>query len=208
MLAPAERRGAAADFLRRDILDMCRDVPDMAARIDDRAEPVAVELVLDRPLQGRAGSDGFFRHNIDIREIEVQPDRRAADRRRGERAHLGMLVGEHDEAVADFELGMADPAAGSVEFHAELGAEHLLVEINRRRAAAHNQIGGQARITIRDRFYRGHRRLHLSLRDAGPDSALKAMAETGALLVPRGRRSVAAPNGSIADNARLHTLTL
>jgi hypothetical protein len=34
------------------------------------------------------------------------------------------------------------------------------------------------------------------------------MPASGALVVLQGRRSVAAPQGSIADNARLHTLTL
>ncbi len=128
----------------------------MAERIDNRAEPVTVELVLDRPLQRRTGGNGFLRHRIDILEIEVQPDRRAADRRRRERAHFGVLVGQHDEAVADLELGMADPAARRVELHAQCGAEHLLVELDRRGAVAHDQIGAEARITFRDGFHCRH----------------------------------------------------
>src|SRR5437868_5554534 len=103
VLAPAQRRRTAADLVGRDILDMRRDVPEMAKRIDNRAKPVTVELVLDRPLQRRTGGDGFLRDRVDILEIDMQPDRRAADCRWRERAHFGMLVGQHNETVADLE---------------------------------------------------------------------------------------------------------
>ena len=56
-------------------------------------------------------------------------------------AHLGELVRQHDERVADLELGVADLAVGAGHAHPLLGAEDLGVELDRVRAPSTHRYG-------------------------------------------------------------------
>src|SRR5580704_4023755 len=119
--------GPAADLFGADILDMGRDMPDMSERVFERTEPVAVELVLDWTGQFGPAGDSARGRRIDIREVDVDADRRTANRTRPPRAYLRMLVGQHYDAVADREFGMPDLAVRAAEPHPLHGAEHGLV---------------------------------------------------------------------------------
>src|SRR5205085_11910854 len=95
--------------------------------------------------------------------------------------------------------------ARRVELQTQAGAEGFFVKCDRSGAVADDQIRGQPRIAVRDGFYCRHCRLHAWPANVGPDPRRKAIAVLAGVL---GRRSVAVPQGSIADNARLLTLTL
>jgi hypothetical protein len=47
-----------------------------------------------------------------------------------------MLVSQHDARIADLDLGMVDPAAGTIQPQHILGAECRLVKANRLAGAA------------------------------------------------------------------------
>ena len=63
-----------------------------------------------------------------------------SDRGRGERSHLGRLVGEHDDRVAHCELGMADLSVGAAQAKQLFRAEDLLVELDGFSSAFHHQV--------------------------------------------------------------------
>jgi hypothetical protein len=77
-------------------------------RARERSQPVAVELVGDGPLDLRSRGDRLARHGIDVLDVHVQADRRAAVVRRAVRVEVRMNVGEHDDSVTDPYFGMAD----------------------------------------------------------------------------------------------------
>ena len=52
----------------------------------------------------------------------------------------GYSSAEHDDGRADFQLGVADAAAGFGEAHRLFGAEHVLVELDRGRGVADDQV--------------------------------------------------------------------
>src|ERR671919_2387264 len=72
--------GPSLQLVGRQVFLVRRDVPDMAEGILDGAGPVAVELVLDRPQLLRAGRHGLPGHGVHVLDVEMQADRRAADR--------------------------------------------------------------------------------------------------------------------------------
>src|SRR6185436_18841117 len=88
-------RRAFLHFRLRQVLEMRREVPDMAERVLDGAEPVAVELILHRPHQLRARLERLRHLRVDVRQVDVQVDRGTAIARRPGEVHLGILVGEH-----------------------------------------------------------------------------------------------------------------
>src|SRR5437588_12479718 len=91
-----DRLGASLELLRRHVLDVSGDGPDVTERVLERPGAIAVELVLHRPLRPRAGFEGALEHGVDIREVQHDADARAAERARPAVTHLGMLVPEHD----------------------------------------------------------------------------------------------------------------
>jgi len=63
----------------------------------------------------------------------------------------GNSSGDHDQAIADRELGVRDLAVRSRQSHALDRAEDLDVEADRRLRPVDAQIRGDARIVLRDR---------------------------------------------------------
>ena len=59
-----------------------------------------------------ARRDRLREHGLGVDDIEREHDRRAADRGRGEHAHLGELVGEVQQTVADAQLDRHQPPVG------------------------------------------------------------------------------------------------
>src|SRR5437763_14065703 len=112
----------------------------MPERIANRAETVAIKLILDRAVQRGAGGNGLCRHAIDILDIDVKPDRRAANGRGREGAHLWVFVGQHDETIAYCHLGMADLAVRAIEPQAHLRAKYVLIKRERGGSAGDDQV--------------------------------------------------------------------
>ena len=92
---------------------------------------------------GRAGVDRLLERGVDVLDIDHQADGGAAARLGPEMPHVGEFVGEHDEAVADLDLGMADLVAHR-QPELLLRAERLLVEFDRRGRVVDDQIGRDA----------------------------------------------------------------
>src|SRR6476469_3847296 len=59
-------------------------------------------------------------------------------------AHFGRLVGQHDIAAGDLELGVADLPVRAGEAHHLGRAERLLVVVDRAGRVADDEIGGDA----------------------------------------------------------------
>src|ERR1700730_15526873 len=79
------RRSASTDLVHRQILLVGRDEPAVAERVLDSADAVAVKLIRYRPAQPCSSRDGALDRGVDIIDVEVDRDRRAADRLGAER---------------------------------------------------------------------------------------------------------------------------
>src|SRR5436190_4950970 len=150
-------RGAALELGHRQILLVRGDVPDVAERILERAGAIAVELVLHRPDDLRAGGARARNSGVDVLHVHVDRHRRSAARLRAEEIHRGEFIREHDARTADPDLGVADRPARAGHAHDLLRAERLLVELDRVRGAADAEVR-------RDRVIAGWNRLDLLLR--------------------------------------------
>src|SRR5438445_10767067 len=67
-----------------------------------------------------------------------------------------MLVGEHDERVADLDLGVADPASGRGDAKLLGGSKRLLVELDGLRRVVGDQVGRRRVVAIGNRLGFGH----------------------------------------------------
>ena len=101
--------GALFHFLRRDVFDMGGDGPLVAVGIDDGARTIAIELILDGAIELCALGEGAADYGIDVRDVDEEADGGAAERLRANDLHGGIFIGEHDDGIADFQLGVANP---------------------------------------------------------------------------------------------------
>jgi hypothetical protein len=69
--------------------------------IPELTRAVAVELVLDRAQRLGTGLDGAVEDRVRVLDVDVQRDRSSPDGLRAERVHVGVLVRQHDQRIAD-----------------------------------------------------------------------------------------------------------
>src|SRR3954447_19915710 len=119
--------GRADDLVVRDVANALRQAPAVAEGVDDLAVALAPEYVLEWGVNIGAGVERALPERVDVFGREVQSDRCAADRRWGEDAHLGELVGEHDGRVAEGELDRHQLAPRQGDAAALLRAERFRV---------------------------------------------------------------------------------
>src|SRR5262249_43650434 len=97
---------------------------------------------------------------IDVVDVHVEHDRRAAEAAGAADAHLRELVlelvGQHDQPGADGELGVADPAVRLAHAHALGGTEHAPGEADGGRRSVDAQVGGHLRVVVGDRGHVAH----------------------------------------------------
>src|ERR1700730_937052 len=146
-------RGAPADLVHRQILLVGRDEPAVAERVLDAADAVAVKLIRYRPAPLCPGRDGALDRSIDIVDVKMDRDRRAADRLRAERLDVGVLVGQHDAGAAYADLGVMDLAAGVVHAHHLGGAERPFVKGDRIAGGVQDEVGRHAVIALGNWFH-------------------------------------------------------
>src|SRR5437867_2912816 len=132
------------------------DAPAMAERILELPRTIAVELVLDRPQRGGTFLDGAVEDVIHVLDVNTDGHRRAAHGLGAAVFHVRELVGEHDQRVADLELGMADLAAGCAHAHALPRAEHGSIEVDRIARAIDGEVRCDFRVALGDRLYVRH----------------------------------------------------
>jgi hypothetical protein len=128
----------------------------VAERIGEAGGAVAVELILHRFLELRAGGDRLLGERVDVGDVQVDGHRGPTERLRAAEAHLRELIGQHDRRIADFELGVPDPPVRLHQAHEFLAAERALVKVERLRCALDAQIGRGTRVVVGNRL-RGHR---------------------------------------------------
>ncbi len=63
-----------------------------------------------------------------------------------------MLVGQHDDGIADLDLGVPDPPVRGRDAHDLLGVEGALIEVDRAGGAVDDQVRGDRVIPGRDRL--------------------------------------------------------
>src|SRR4029078_468213 len=124
------------------------DAPAMAEWIVELPGTIAVELVLDRSYLRRPFRDCTVEDIIDVVDVDADCHRGASDCLRPAVPHVRELVGEHDQRVADLELGVAHLAAWPLHAHALPGAEDGCVEVDRIVRAIDREIRCDLRITL------------------------------------------------------------
>ena len=140
-------------------------MPRVPERILEGSKPIAVELIGDRPLDLRASGDRLLRDGVDVLDVYVQADRRAPELLRRVRIVIRELVGEHDDCVADPDLGVPDlPIRRSVTEKLG-GAERLLVELECALATVDDQIGRDTVVRVGNLLHHHARPPYLNLRD-------------------------------------------
>src|SRR5262249_27765737 len=105
---------APGHLIRSDILDVGRERPRVAERLQQFAEAIAPEHVGWRHLRFRSGRHGLFEDRVHIFHIEENAGRRATDRFWGLGTAAWHLIGKHELRVPDLKFGMADLSIRSV----------------------------------------------------------------------------------------------
>jgi hypothetical protein len=118
-----------------------RQEPAIAERTGHHARAIAIERVLHRPHQGGARLDGTVDRLVGIGHLDVEHHGGAADRRRAHGAEGRMLVVHHQDAVADPDLRMAEPARWIGQAKRFNGAEGLGIEGDRLLGVMHRYVG-------------------------------------------------------------------
>jgi hypothetical protein len=103
---------------------MTSEQPLVTKRIPHRAGSLAVELVLQRPQNRRAGGNRLIEGRIDIGHVQVNGNTRSPKRVRSRDAVLRIFIGQHDRRRTDFDLSMPNAPI-------RLGQAELLVCIKR-----------------------------------------------------------------------------
>src|SRR5207237_8086948 len=88
--------------------------------------------ILDRVLNRASGGECLGELRVHIGDVKQQRDRRSAERLWPVVAHLGRLVREHYNAVADLDLGVPDLAAWRGKAHHLGRADGFFIEVERR----------------------------------------------------------------------------
>src|SRR5713226_8385426 len=166
----AVRGGTPVYFVARQILLVRGDVPVMAERVGDAADAIAIELVGHRACELGPRGDRLADDGIDILDIEMDADRRAADGRGAECADLWMLVRQHHARIANADLGVTDLAARVLHPLALDRTESPHVEFERPGTARDDQVGRDRVIAVGNGF--GHASL-LCLAHSGADETTR-----------------------------------
>src|SRR5262245_60631918 len=101
----------------------------MSERVLKLTGPVAVELAHDGLELTGAGSDRPLEERIDIVHIQMEAHRRATEAFRRLAAVLREFIRQHDERVAEADLGVADASVGHRQLVALDRSERLFVEL-------------------------------------------------------------------------------
>src|SRR5216684_1133556 len=145
-------------LLRRYILDVSGNAPEMSEWILNKARAVSVELVLHRLQKFRALGRRFLNYAIDVGKVYIQAHRTRADRSRAGVAlpHAGIFVGQHDVRVADLQFGVTDLAVRAIHANGFSRSEDFLVILNRLGSALDDQIGCDSVVVFWDIRYFAH----------------------------------------------------
>ena len=157
--------------------------PEMAEGVLHRAVAVAPEHVLRGHGDGGAGFGCLLDGLVAVLGVDMHSDGRRAERfgMAGlAAAPLGEVVGDHDDGVTDFDLGVHEFARAVGRVHAAdlLGSEGLLVEIDCLGGAVDAKVGGDGVEAVGDGL--GH--------ELSPGRGFVSPATRGAWLIGQGSR--------------------
>src|SRR5215475_2460004 len=145
---PGHGGHAAVELFRAHVFLVGREMPVVAEWILEAARAVAVELVGHWPRLGCARRHGLAKEGVDVVHVEQDAHGRASVVLGAERLDLGMLVGEHDDGVADLDLSVPDPVTRGRHAHELLGVEGARVKVEGLLRAVYDQIGRRAVISL------------------------------------------------------------
>src|SRR6266516_671176 len=127
--------------------------PLVAEGILELAVTIAPKHFLDGHHGLGAGGDSALKNFVNIGQVEVNSDGGSIELLRRAAAELGKLVTEHEDGIADLELGVHDAfAIGARHATDFFCAEDILVKIDSGRGVADVQVRSDGMKTVRDWF--------------------------------------------------------
>src|SRR5271157_3473448 len=145
--------GAAFHLLRRNVLDVLPQRPDVAEGVLELAVTVTPELVRQGHGYRRSGTDGLVEYVVDTVHVEVQYHRATTQRLGRKRAHSRELVVQHEFGVADPEFRVHYLSVRSFVNSGDLRTECFLVELERLLSTVHHQVGSNRMRALRNSFH-------------------------------------------------------
>src|ERR1700722_5869526 len=139
---------SAAHLVGCNILNVCCQCPLVSKWILQRPRPIPVELILERLKLFCSACDRLLENFVHLIDVYHQPHAGSAERLRATMAHFGMLIREHDDRIANLDLGVPYPPIRARHAHQLNGAECPLVEIDCVGAPFDNEIGGDRVVTV------------------------------------------------------------
>src|SRR5438132_3507249 len=142
---------ALGHLLRRHVLLVRGEAPPVAGRILHLAVAVAPEHVGEGHDDLRAGLHRPLERLVDVGHVDVQVTGGPAHRSRRPASHARLLIAQHEDGVADLELGVHEGlAVGPGYAHQLLGAQGALVEVDRLGPVTDGERGGDRAEPVRD----------------------------------------------------------
>jgi hypothetical protein len=120
--------GGGDDLIVWHVAQVLSDVPAMPERVLELTVPVAPEHVRQRLTNRCARRHRLCKHRFGVRDVEGQHHRRAANRGWGEHPHLGELISDVQQAVANPQLDRHQPSIRNGDPAHLLGAKGVSVE--------------------------------------------------------------------------------
>src|SRR5216117_354568 len=118
---------ALGHLLRRHVLRVRGETPEVAGRILHQAEAVAPEHVAEGHDDLRAGLHRPRERLVDVGHVDIQVTGGSAHRSRRPAPPARLLIAQHEERVADLELGVHDAlAVGAGDAHHLLDGKSVM----------------------------------------------------------------------------------
>src|SRR5579862_9419406 len=150
------RRHALLHFFGGNVFDVSRDRPHVAEWIEQRSRAIAIKLVFYGMEKLGSVFNRFLNYGVHVLDIDEHAGGSPANRLGAHDARLRILVGQHHDRVAYFQLRVNDFAVGPRHAQDFRRSEDAHVEINREGRGSHEQIGSKGVVSLGDWFYGCH----------------------------------------------------
>src|SRR5437870_7949991 len=117
-------------LLWADVLNVRADAPEVSKRIGYLPVAIAPEHIRDRHLDGCASVGCPLERLVNVFDVKVQASGRTTESLRRLVAHLGELVCQKDDGIANLQFSMTNLAVGGRHSHNLLGPSRFLVKLD------------------------------------------------------------------------------
>src|SRR6266487_3281297 len=128
-------------FLRRHVLDMGGDSPNVADRVSNAGVSVTVELVCWFANRGSACFQRSFIHRVNVVDVNVELACHCLVLRGG--------ISHHDDGISNFHFGMSHTAFRAAHEVLLFRVEGTFQELNHFRSSLDNQIWSDGMVALR-----------------------------------------------------------